>query len=169
MQEVGLFINTATPTSGYFVLCFVAIVVLFLSKKKREAVIFSVALFCTTVTIIIIKLVFAVPRPADALLDLSTYAFPSGHAASAMFLAVMLSWLYIKKHSENRVRTAILVALFIVIALFVGYSRVLIAVHTPVQVIAGFVVGAIIPLLCIYFFSKSNALFLLLRKIFPTL
>jgi len=169
MQDAGLFINTITPTSGFFVLCFLLFVVLVMLKKPREAIIFSVALCLTTLTVVVLKLSFAVERPQDALLVLSTYAFPSGHAASAMFMAVMLTWLYLKRKNRDILRTTVVLSALISMAFFVGYSRIVIGVHTPLQVLAGFAVGALIPMLCIYCFSPNSKLFLWLRKIFPTL
>jgi phosphatidylglycerophosphatase B len=67
------------------------------------------------------------------------YAFPSGHSTAAITFAVMLAalgfgWL-------DGWRQAITTALVPIWAVFVVYSRPLLGVHTPIDVIAGTVVG----------------------------
>lgn len=169
MQEIGLFVNTVTTTSGFYILCGLLIAVLIYIKKREEAIIFATAMVLTTSCVVVLKLLFAVPRPEEALLVLTSYAFPSGHATSAMFLAVTLTWLYLKRSPTNLYLKVFTITILFNAALFVGYSRLIIGVHTPLQVLAGFAIGALIPLLCIYFLSGKTKLFLGLRKIFPSL
>lgn len=59
--------------------------------------------------------------------------FPSGHTASAFALALVLSAHYKKK---------IMSVIFLLAALLVGYSRIYLAMHFPVDVLAGAFIGS---------------------------
>ena len=63
------------------------------------------------------------------------YAFPSGHASRAFALATVLSAKYPKKG-----------VLFFVTAATIGFSRIYIGVHYPLDVIAGAILGVSISL-----------------------
>lgn len=155
-SEFGLLIHLFTPPMVLWILSVCVIAGLLISGKKSEAIIFAIALFATTIAIWSAKLFFAIPRPVDALVSLDSYAFPSGHAASGMFLAVMLSWLYIKHTGKLNAFGYIMSAVFILFGLLLGYSRILIGVHTPFQVFAGFILGSAVPLAVLFALSKGK-------------
>lgn len=67
----------------------------------------------------------------------SRYGFPSNHAANSMAAAVML---------YCTVRRNISLSIFL-LAVLVGLSRVYLGVHFPLDIVAGFVEGAIVSLL----------------------
>lgn len=155
--QLGLLINTLTPTLAFWLVAASILLVLLYKKEKRKAAIFTTALFATTLCVEIIKLSFAVPRPQDALIVLSTYAFPSGHAASSAFLATSLLWLY-KSTAKNAslVSTLLVGSILLGFALLIAYSRILIGVHTPLQVVTGFCIGVAIPLAVIFLSNKQK-------------
>lgn len=67
------------------------------------------------------------------------YAFPSGHSTAAITFAVMLAALgFAWLEGWRQAITTVLVPIW---AVLVVYSRPLLAVHTPIDVIAGTVVG----------------------------
>lgn len=157
---LGLWIHTLTPPLLLWVLSGIILGVLFYARKYHDAVTIMYALFATTGTVAILKIIIASPRPEDALVSLSTFAFPSGHAASAMFLACILSWL-LWEHLRKRglLLWGALSAIFFAIALLVGYSRILIGVHTYVQVIAGFAIGLLLPAAVIVLRGRRHSFF----------
>ncbi len=87
----------------------------------------------------ILKLLFALPRPFDSLSDVKSlfpehgYAFPSGHATFFMALAVSIFLLH-KKAGY----------VFMFFALLIGVARVIAGVHFPVDILGGFVLGAVV-------------------------
>jgi undecaprenyl-diphosphatase len=97
-----------------------------------------------------IKKITKVPRPENALVSLSDYAFPSGHSAFAFAIAtITINLIY---QSEMIKRNKIILSF--VILLFAGhtaYRRLIIQVHTPVQVIAGAALGIFVSLVVIKF------------------
>ncbi len=62
------------------------------------------------------------------------YGYFSGHAANSMAVAVFLRFV-LRKHYRR------IVPLFIVWALIVGYSRIYVGVHYPLDVMTGFAFG----------------------------
>ena len=68
------------------------------------------------------------------------YSYFSAHAANSMSFAIFFGMLF-KKHSK------IWLAFLIIWALIVGYSRIYLAVHFPLDVLTGFIIGTIYGLL----------------------
>lgn len=85
------------------------------------------------------KHLFARPRPCQVLAEVHTFwpcprsfSFPSNHAANIFGAAFFLSWIY-------RPWSPLLIAL----AALVGYSRVYVGEHYPLDVLGGAVLGAL--------------------------
>lgn len=148
--ELGLLIHDYTPTALLWVFCAAVVLFLFALKKYRDAFTVLYASGATTAAVVLLKFIFAVPRPEGALVELSSHAFPSGHAAAGMFIAVLCSWLVIKYAKEKTILLAICVTLLFIFGLLLGYSRLLISVHTVSQVLGGFAVGVLVPLTVIF-------------------
>ena len=68
------------------------------------------------------------------------YSFPSGHTF-ASFAAAVSVFLYYKKAGTAA----------IILAFLIGFSRLYLFVHFPTDVLAGFVIGVMIALLCVKF------------------
>ncbi len=73
------------------------------------------------------------------------YSFPSGHAASSLFAAVMLS----SYHKKKRMY-------FYLLAGIIGYSRIYLGVHYVADVLAGGAIGILTAWLCVYLFRKYS-------------
>lgn len=109
-------------------------------QKKTEILL---AFFSGSVAWILAKLLKSLiqaPRPFDAfqvssLFIESGYAFPSGHATFFMALAVAI-FFYHKKAGY----------IFIFFALLIGIARVASGVHFPIDILGGFVLGALVAL-----------------------
>jgi 4-amino-4-deoxy-L-arabinose transferase-like glycosyltransferase/membrane-associated phospholipid phosphatase len=113
--------------------------VLILYKIKREKILPVVSSYLISgIAVQVMKYLWSVPRPA-ALFDsihvvgetLRTASFPSGHTATAMALFYVLS-----KGENIRLKT-----LFLILALSVGFSRVYVGAHFPLDILVGGIVG----------------------------
>jgi membrane-associated phospholipid phosphatase len=109
-----------------------------LQKKKEILMVFFVS--CSSwVAASLLKIIIQLPRPFVALSDVSAlieengFTFPSGHATFYMALAVAI-FLTHKKTGY----------VFVFLALLIGIARIMVGVHFPVDILAGFVLGAMI-------------------------
>ncbi len=93
----------------------------------------------------ILKGVIARPRPDifDHLVAVSTKSLPSGHAMMSLVVYGALALAVPPDIAEGRARRTALALAFLLAAL-IGTSRVLLAVHWPSDVIAGWALGAVV-------------------------
>src|SRR4030043_967795 len=121
--------------SGLIMIRFV-LVLYKIKKEKILPVVFSYLI--SGLAVQVMKYFWSVPRPA-ALFDhihivgetLRTASFPSGHTATALALFYVLS-----QGKNIRLKT-----LFLILALSVGYSRVYVGAHFPLDILVGVIVG----------------------------
>ncbi len=131
------------------------LVALYLLKKKEltQLKIFVLALFLTAVLTLLIKDLTKVERPANALIGLDSYAFPSGHTSITFFFLTFLIN-YILKSTRSRFAKIFSISIFLIIALSIPVSRLILGIHTIFQIIAGAILGTAITLWIIKKFKK---------------
>ena len=115
---------------------------IFLQKKKE---IFLV--FFSWILAYILKFLIHMPRPFDILpqvyplLPENGYAFPSGHAT--FFMALTFSLFFLHRKAGY---------IFMFFALLIGFARIIAGVHFPIDILGGFILGALIA----YFVKRSS-------------
>lgn len=93
------------------------------------------------------KLLAGRPRPATALATATSSSFPSGHALGVMVgVLALLTVAWPLVGTRLRIALAVLGA---VLVLAVGISRVVLNVHHPSDVVAGWALGFLYYLLCV--------------------
>jgi membrane-associated phospholipid phosphatase len=151
-----LLCNITIAGDGLFSLL-AAAVLLFIRQKKLAIIILFSFLLSGIMAQLLKNLIYA-PRPRiffetiqnDFITRLLTgsrggaSSFPSGHTTSAFSLATVLSLHY---------RRNAIVLLLIMLASMVGYSRIYLGHHFPLDVLAGAVIGLICATIVILFFS----------------
>lgn len=141
MNEFYLFAFTnIASTEGFVVAITFFALILWLRRHMHQARNLLATAAGVMVSVQIMKEVLRIPRPTDALIETIGYAFPSGHAAGSAFLA--LSICHTVRTCKKPVRYSVYVICFMS-ALAIGMSRVTLGVHTPLQVGAGYVIGAL--------------------------
>ena len=134
---------------------------------KKVAIIGLLALFLSSAAILALKYIVAEPRPflvlshVHLLTTENDYSFPSGHATASFAGAVAIG----KKYSFIiKGKTHKLIYPLLAFATLIGFSRVYVGVHYPLDVIFGAVIGTIFALAVIRFEKKISS-FIGLEKI----
>jgi membrane-associated phospholipid phosphatase len=129
--------------SSYFLFpAYVVIISLLILKKKyRYGLHVGIVAISATVLMLTLKEITHRSRPELPLIaKLTNYSFPSGHALSIFILCGIL--VYIVWHQQIRTPYKWLYSfLFLCFALTVGISRIVLKVHYPTDVAAGFCLG----------------------------
>jgi membrane-associated phospholipid phosphatase len=157
VTDIALMIHAVTGTWYFTLYAAVVVTFLLLFEQRKSALIFAAALTATSLAVWITKRLFVVPRPEGALIELSSYAFPSGHAAISFSVAVTGAWLLSQHSSFSRRAVYGFTFLFTLTALLVSYSRVVIGVHTWFQVLGGAIVGTLVPLVVVRLMGRFAA------------
>ncbi len=108
-------------------------------EKKKEILLVFVSAFAAYFVSVILKILFHTSRPFMELKEVSSlfaqtgYAFPSGHASFFAALAMAIFFLHKKAGF-----------VFMLFALLIGLSRIVAGVHFPVDILGGFILGALV-------------------------
>ena len=116
--------------------------------NRTRAVEFFVSFIFSFGTGLLLKEIFKIPRPIDALATLDTYRFPSMHAIIASTLATSFVWYVWETHQSKMIRTSA-TAFAIALVLFISYTRLVLHVHEPIDVMVGVALGLSITL-CVH-------------------
>ncbi|TDZ80266.1 PAP2 superfamily protein [Mycobacteroides salmoniphilum] len=117
----------------------VVIVVLLVRRQRREAVFLLITVELSALVTELAKLLAGRPRPATRLVDAYGSSFPSGHALGVMVCVLALLTVFLPKISATlRPWLAVLGGVLILV---IGVSRVLLNVHNPSDVLAGWALG----------------------------
>ena len=119
------------------ILLALSVIWLFWKKERRLALVMLVFPVLAGVTSDILKAIFDRPRPdlVPHLDHVSSMSFPSGHATNATALFLIMAFLLPVGSPKLRLAVAML------LALAVGTARVMLGVHWPSDVVAGWILG----------------------------
>jgi undecaprenyl-diphosphatase len=129
-------------------------------KGKKVAVLGLIALFVSNAIVYLLKFIIAEPRPFLTLpnVDLlvyenGSYSFPSGHTASSFAAAVVIG---LKYKFNFRGKNYGLIYPLLAFAGVIGFSRIYIGVHYPLDVAFGALIGILSSLIVLKL--EDNAL-----------
>lgn len=109
---------------------------MFLFKDKKLGLFMSLNLVVSSIVGYLFKHVFRRARPEYAMVQESSYSFPSMHAVVSVAVFGMLIYFAIK-HLKNKPLKICLTILFSIIILLVCFSRLYLGVHYLTDVLAG--------------------------------
>lgn len=147
----------------------VVLLVLALSGKWRMAKLFFASVISGEFLYYFIKILIHRTRPdiSFSLIPRDGYAFPSGHATSAMVFYGMLGFLL--WHIFRKRWQKIFITLLVMGIIFmVGFSRIYLGVHWTSDVLAGWSLGLVILILFVAIYEERGKFYLEeKRKTFP--
>lgn len=147
------FINYTFIGDGIFSICLIALVFFYFKKQQLGFALLYSFLLSGLVAQVLKNLINS-PRPKiyfeagtylhfiDGVTLSGSSGFPSGHTATAFAIATVLALMVKNKKLQLA---------FLLGALLVGYSRIYLAQHFLLDVIAGAVIGSISGILAVYF------------------
>ncbi|OHU24648.1 phosphatase PAP2 family protein [Mycobacteroides chelonae] len=130
---------TALGPGAFRIAVVVVIVVLLVQRQRRPAMFLLITVELSALVTELAKLLAGRPRPATRLVDAYGSSFPSGHALGVMVGVLALLTVFLPK-AVAALRPW-LVVLGGVLILAIGVSRVLLNVHNPSDVLAGWALG----------------------------
>ncbi|GAB3598042.1 hypothetical protein GCM10027446_27340 [Angustibacter peucedani] len=145
-------VRTAAEVGAYVLHPFVfrfavlAVAVVLWRRGARSAALWAtVTMLVGTLLGALLKLVVERARPAldDPVAVASGFSFPSGHALNAALGASLVCVLLWRPLARRR-RRALLVAVGVLLVVLTGLDRLLLGVHFPSDVLAGWVLGGLV-------------------------
>jgi undecaprenyl-diphosphatase len=132
-----------------------AVAVLALQRRYKDAAIAFAVIMAGRLLVELQKLAIERARP-DALLrlvDVDSFSFPSGHAANSMITYLTLALILVPAGKRRSYSVATAVAL----SAAVGLTRIMLGVHWPSDVIAGWAFGALWVIVAREFVSNASS------------
>ncbi len=140
LNEIMIFITSFANPLNLFLFSGLLFVVFIVKKKWYHAVLLLTGMAGGVLFEVIIKFLMQRERPINALIEISGYSFPSGHATMATIFFALLLYAF-KNDIKNRVLKILFISGTILAFLLVGLSRVYLNVHWFSDVLAGFALG----------------------------
>lgn len=145
--------------SSLFLLPAYLALVIYYSTKHNKAYAINIALMGVASSAVVygLKLLFHRQRPNLGLVkQLKTYSFPSGHAVSSFIFCSILIYLVWQGNARPALKWASSF-LLLFFTFTIGMSRIVLGVHYPSDVLAGFCLGLIWVLATAWFLKKKPA------------
>lgn len=119
----------------------VLITILFLIRRRSDAINVAIIAVSSTLLMLGLKEVFHRQRPELPLLkELSNFSFPSGHALCSFIFCSALVYLVNKGNLDIKWKW-VLSVLLILFSIAIGISRIVLRYHYATDVLAGFCLG----------------------------
>jgi len=112
----------------------------FIKKRWRHFYIILSSLVGGYALTELLKSLVGSPRPADALIYMSDFSFPSGHATAAAGALVLVVYFFAPAMRSRQKKWFLVIGLSI-LALAVGLSRLVLGVHWLSDIVAGYSLG----------------------------
>jgi undecaprenyl-diphosphatase len=127
---------------------------LFIRKDRWRSIKLGVIALSSVCVMHLLKLLFNRPRPLVPLLEPAHgLSFPSGHAMTSVTFFGLFIYLTVK-HVKNIFLRILLIVLLLSFIVIIGYSRVYLRVHYPSDVLAGYCMGTIWLVLCLWLLKR---------------
>ena len=136
-------IDTIFDTIPILILSMSISIILWYKHSRKEATFFATTMIADGAVLLIIKNLVHRARPLNKLIIPTDYAFPSGHAVTAVVFFGIITYLLLKNTQINKFKSIIL-TIYTILILLIGFSRIYLNVHWLSDVLGGLAIGGII-------------------------
>ncbi len=150
-----IFITNIISPSKIIIYTLIILAILFYQKRQKEMFLTIFAIILAYILEDGLKILIQRARPENALIEATSYSFPSGHATMAMVLFGLIIVLFAKE-INTRIKRNIFITTNILLIIIVGFTRIYLNVHWFTDVIAGLIIGINIIFLTTYIIKKSK-------------
>ncbi|MCA9460267.1 MAG: bifunctional DedA family/phosphatase PAP2 family protein, partial [Nanoarchaeota archaeon] len=140
LNKIMIFITNIASLTNLFILSIILFGILIYKKKWHCSLLLFFSIVGGLLFEVLIKLIIHRPRPENALIEVSGYSFPSGHATMAIIFFSLLLYSF-KDDIKKKSLKYIFIISNIVIFLLIGTSRIYLNVHWLSDILAGFSLG----------------------------
>ncbi len=138
LESLSLLFNVVGGPVVMTIVTIAVVVLLVVLRRWREAVSIGLTVAAASALSSLIKTLVARPRPSDAIVDVASDSFPSGHVTTAAAITIAVAILF------PRAWAFILAGVWISL---MAFSRTYLLVHWLSDVVAGAVLGASVALI----------------------
>jgi len=136
-DKMTFFVRMITNLGSAVALISVTILIMLFFKNKRYGIITGVNLIVVFLFNLLLKFIFARPRPENInLIEEGGYSFPSAHAMVSTAFYGFLIYLIIKSNLSKKSKI-IYSVLFLILILFICLTRIYLGVHYASDVVGG--------------------------------
>lgn len=134
----------------------VALYIFMLHRKKiRNSMIIVSAMITGLLLQVLIKSFVQRPRPENALVNMSSFSFPSGHTLMSTIFFIVFIY-SIKNEIKAKALRMILISISIILIPLIAFSRIYLNVHYLTDIIGGFLLGLFIVTFFIFLIEKKR-------------
>jgi len=128
---------------------------LFIKKMKKDSILFIFTIGLTAFIELLFKYIIKRARPENALINETTFSFPSGHAIIAVVFFGLL--IYILAKNINSKKARIITSFICIMSIFlIAISRIILNVHWFSDILGAFFLGEFILFLLLWINGLSN-------------
>ena len=145
--------------SGKFLISAYSLIVIYYLMRKQYVTSLHIAIIALTSTALSqgAKRIFQRTRPGEPLIEaLKTYSFPSGHAFSSFVFCSVLVYLIWRADMQPLWKWLCSILLFL-FAVAVGMSRIVLKMHYPTDVLAGFCLAFLWVILSFFLLNRIQS------------
>ncbi len=125
-------------------------------KNNRLALRVAIVSLSSLSLMTFFKTIFQRQRPEQPMVDgVTNFSFPSGHAFMSVAFYGLLIWLAAIYITNKRVRQLV-IAFLLLLILAIGFSRIYLRMHYATDVVAGFCMGFIWLMFCLWLTDKAQ-------------